>query len=148
MKIKKIFIALTAVIIFACQTLAAPLSTIPNEKILAEIQNYYENTLNISIDLTPSGYGIVPLPSKEFFQTSNIRVTDKSMSGDEATIIALITFTLKDISPIGSANWDALLKYFGGFELSQTFDQERKFLFKKYESGSWRLERELGTGSP
>lgn len=134
--------------VFPIQATSTSVPTITNDKISAEILNYYENTLEISIDLSSMGMGIVPLPAKEFFQTSNITVVDKSISGNQATTIARITFTIKEIPPYGSANWDALLKYFGGLELRQTFEQERKFLFQEYESGAWRLEKELNTEVP
>lgn len=134
--------------IFPIQATSTSVPTITNDKISAEILNYYENTLEIPIDLTSMGMGIVPLPAKEFFQPSNITIVDKSISGNEATTIARITFTIKEIPPYGSANWDALLKYFGGLELPQTFEKERKFLFREYESGAWRLEKELTTEVP
>jgi hypothetical protein len=134
--------------IFPIQATSTSAPTISDDKISTEILDYYGNTLEISLDLTSMGMGIVPIPAKDFFQATNIRVVDKSISGNEATIIARINFTIIDMPPYGSGNWDALLKYFGGLELRQAFEQERKFLFQQYESGAWRLEKELNTEVP
>jgi hypothetical protein len=133
--------------IFSSQATSTP--TISDEKISSEIQSYYENTLNISVDLTSRGFGIVPLPAKDYFQVSNITVVDKSISGNQATIIARMKFTIIDMPAMDSPSWEALLKYFGELKfVEQTFEQERKFLFQQYESGAWKLEREPDIEAP
>jgi hypothetical protein len=89
------------------------------------------------------------LPAKELFQVSNLRVVDKSIGVNQATVIASITFTITDMPPMDSPNWEALLKYFGTFDfVNQPFQQERKFSFQQYESGTWNLERELNVETP
>ena len=119
---------------------------ISDDVITSEIQDYYDNDLTISVDLRTFGLGIVPIPAKDYFQVSNIQVMDKSVSGNEATIVASITFTMEEIDHVGSGTWDYFLNYFGSYDfVSQTFEQERKFLFRQYESGTWRFERELIT---
>jgi hypothetical protein len=126
-----------------------PTPTISNEEISSQILNYYQNTLNLSVDLSSRGFGVVPLPAKDHFQVSNITVVDKSISGNEAIIIARMTFTIIDMPPMDSPGWEALLKYFGDLNfVKQTFEQERKFLFQRYESGAWKLEREPDIETP
>jgi transposase-like protein len=81
-----------------------------------------------------------------FFNNLDIVVVDKSISGNEATVIARITFNLTEIPQYGSSNERALSKYFGVSSVEyKTYEQERKFLFQQYESENWRFEREIGT---
>ena len=118
---------------------------IDDSQISSQIQNYHDNDLKINVDEF-MGLDILPLPAKNFFQVSDLVIVDKSISGDEATVIAHLKYTMLDVPPMESASGKALAKYFGSYDfLNQTFEQERKFLFRQYESGTWRFEKELIT---
>jgi len=140
MKIIKLVSILTFVLILvSCR--AAP--KIDDGVIISEIQDYYSNKLQIQVDLTDFGMGIVPLPASTFFQVSDIAIVDKSISGNGAVVIVRLKFNVnEDIAP-ESGNGVALKKYFGTLTLERTFVQERGFNFLKYESGNWRLDKEL-----
>lgn len=117
---------------------------IDDSEITSQIQNYYDNDLKIKIDYEEEGFYIPPIPAKDYFQVSDITIVDKSISGNEATIIAQLKFTMLESLPLDSLSGIALTKYFGGYDFqNQSFTQERKFLFRHYESGTWRFDKEL-----
>jgi uncharacterized FlgJ-related protein len=70
-------------------------------------------------------------------------VVDKFISGNEAIVIVQLRFNLEEVPAPTSRTEELLYKYFGTWDFqNQTFEQERKFLFRLYESGTWRVENE------
>ena len=123
----------------------SPTPTLDNISIKNDVVDYYDSkTIDVPNIFTGDGTTL-SIPTKTFFSVTDVSVVDETIEGKNATVIVNI-IVQPPIPCYSTGGIPGMLSQALGKEILSCdgpLTVEEEFQFKLYDSGEWRLEKEI-----